>query len=128
MDHKLYSKTYFKFLMFKQKTNIFNIAGNLRKMLTDWLSTGGAAVLGALCAAVRDEPGRPLSGRGGGHRPAGHAGAGLVQPLPGHLAEQGEELSMRNNNDLQFCSSWIFFILIPVSISVCLAGVITWDK
>ena len=111
-----------------QKTNIFNIAGNLRKMLTDWLSTGGAAVLGALCAAVRDEPGRPLSGRGGGHRPTGHAGAGLVQPLPGHLAEQGEAVSMRNNNDYKLFQAEFFLNLIPVSISVCLAGVITWEK
>jgi hypothetical protein len=53
------------------------------------LCLGCDSVLCALCAAVRDEPWRPLPGRGGRHRPAGHAGAGLDQSLPSRLAEQG---------------------------------------
>ena len=60
----------------------------LREKLTSALQ-GCATLLRALCAAVRDEPRRPVSRRGGRHGTAGDAGAGLVQPLQGRLAEQG---------------------------------------
>ena len=59
-----------------------------REKLTSALQ-GCATLLRALCAAVRDEPRRPVSRRGGRHGTAGDAGAGLVQPLQGRLAEQG---------------------------------------
>jgi hypothetical protein len=53
------------------------------------LYSGCDSVLCALGTAVRDEPWGPLPGRGGRHRTAGHAGAGLDQSLPSRLAEQG---------------------------------------